>query len=274
MFKRLIIPLLFGVLLLLSIVPGAARQAAAMKASAREISIASTHLKPDSLSCTPCFSDVTWTGGTTGGGQTTTWVPNITLTGSDNLLRSFELSNQFSGNDYMIMGVEYNVDLYSACGTTTSTGQWYVLELSRLSQVNYHWCFPVTTRGLYYQFYTNPDSNGKDQDYGIYTSGGTPIHTGVITNVQSNLSQSYTENDENVELTITGTFQGEWSWTYNEYWHNGWNYQQNTGQDSFPSSGAVQSAWEPAPAGASNHGGTLNMCEKDTGNEDSNPGCP
>ncbi len=241
----LLLPLLIGVLVLFSFTPPAQ---------------AATSL-PTSQTCNPCESLVSWGGGTTGGGQTTFYIPALSLSGSDYLLRAFSMVP--SGNaDKLIMGYEANYDYGGICGGVLSQAV-FIGEYSGAGALNYGKCYGIAYSGTF-QFYANP-SGPADEAFGIACQSGVCQKSGIITNVQSNLASSYTGVNEKVKTTVNGTFQGASYFTYNEYYHNGWVYQSNGGSLTHITTPAVQMYWNPSPNGATNHGGSLEMCEKDSG---------
>lgn len=223
--------------------------------------------RPASYGCNFCESYVEWTAGTTGGGQTTFYVPSINLTGTDGLIRMFVMtpSNGQQG-DYLFMGFEANVDYNGFCGQKFSTGNIFIAEVSHGGIVNWAKCSGgnLLYRGDF-QFFANP--SGTSEVVGADCQSGTCEVSGTISGVAPNLASSYLINDERVQTTVNGTFQGPTFWTYNEYYHNGWVYQSNGGTITGPppAGGPIQMYWNPTPNGAANHGGSLEMCEEDNG---------
>jgi hypothetical protein len=202
--------------------------------------------------------------GTQHGELATIYVPNLTLTGSSNLTRNMLLDPNESNKKGIIVGVEYNG---SHCGVTTGSFYWEQFDPSgstyNLHCVNFGQFDAGNTATIGASYYT---SNGGGSIVWIKTNTGTGgCNSGCFV---AGGDQKYLDAQllEVFNGTFTGTEQGKWHWTNNQYFSvslNNWVYQS---AHPTPAPGnPVQQYWDPAPNGSSNHGGSLASCIKESG---------
>jgi hypothetical protein len=218
--------------------------------------------KPLSITCSPCDSDLQWNGSQTGG-LTTLFVPKFTATGSNFLNRYFTVADVNTG-DAIEVGVAYNFDPGCAAGAVT-TGEWYY-AIYTSSGSHSATCASFFSGDTGHTAEVGVSPNGNGVDIWIHNTGSTvspcpPCHISGTHNSWNAIVLT-----ESVQNTWSGTLQGKWHWTSNQY-HNstGFHDQQVSGSITLNYNGVPQMYWDPSPSGESNEGGSLATCEKDSG---------
>ncbi len=222
---------------------------------------APVHAQPDSVDCitVPCFSYQTWPGNTLAG-LTTVYVPNFTGSSTNVIVRSIELDSNIGG-DTVVVGYCFGSNFTIVIVTcNANSGEYFYFDVNQ----NFAASFPITPADKGYSVEIGASSNGIGGiNFWIHNT-----HSGVnrcapcqYGSVNTNWNSIVLEDE--VEASWSGTHQGPFTWTNNQ-WGNSSGFQdQATIGKGVVAGDPPQARWTSPPAGESNEGGTLTMCEKD-----------
>jgi hypothetical protein len=211
------------------------------------------------ITCNPCVAEQQWSGSQTGA-LTTVYVPSLSASGTNYIARYIEEDNS---NYTVVVGYDYNDD-FNGCGDgSTGTGQFFYVVINTNGTCLYDNAFPYHSGDTAHTAELGTSISGDGVDIWIHQTGSgispcNPCHLANVTNTFSLIIL-----EENIKWTWTGTLQGTYHWTKNQY-HNstGFHYQFVAG--NLYDDPGLPWDWNPAPA-VGNNGGNLFACDKDSG---------